>query len=202
MWLGDHNSAVTDFEASRKLGATAKLHYYFGNLRLRERQFSLAVQHYDSCLLADPKCAYAFDERAVANAELARYEEALRDERAAIALDSLNVDYWVNMGYLLYRMNELTTAVQALSTSLTIQPTQRGYSNLGMARFALGQYHEAVEAYSASLRLNPDDSQVRYLRGTAYEELGMWDEACADFTTCSSAGLDVRDRVSRSCQRH
>ncbi len=55
-----------------------------------------------------------------------------------------------------------------------------GPTSKGDALFNAGKYEAAVEAYDDELSENPDVS-ILYNRGRAYEELGKFDEAMADF---------------------
>jgi tetratricopeptide (TPR) repeat protein len=53
--------------------------------------------------------------------------------------------------------------------------------NPGDAAFNKGDYSAAVAGYTESLQTNPSDLDLLYGRGRAYQELGKWLEAQADF---------------------
>ncbi|WP_185113995.1 tetratricopeptide repeat protein [Fulvivirga imtechensis] len=54
-------------------------------------------------------------------------------------------------------------------------------SDLGDKHFKNGEYKEAVKAYTEYLRLEPTHVKSLYNRGRAYEELGEYEKALADF---------------------
>lgn len=56
----------------------------------------------------------------------------------------------------------------------------RAWANLGAARFATGQFEEALEDLSTALALNPNLAQCRSSRAGAFLELNRLEEALAD----------------------
>ena len=54
-------------------------------------------------------------------------------------------------------------------------------SNEGDVYFGNGEYEKAVKSYSTYLATEPRDIKTLYNRGRAYEELGKYDLALADF---------------------
>lgn len=54
-------------------------------------------------------------------------------------------------------------------------------SNEGDVYFSKGEYEKAIESYSTYLATEPRDIKTIYNRGRAYEELGKYDLALADF---------------------
>ena len=54
-------------------------------------------------------------------------------------------------------------------------------SRMGDGYFKKGQYQEAVNAYTEYLSLKPNNIKALYNRGRAYEELGEFEKALADF---------------------
>lgn len=54
-------------------------------------------------------------------------------------------------------------------------------SKLGDQYFKQGEYQKAVEAYTEYISLQPRNVKALYNRGRAYEELGKYKEALADF---------------------
>ena len=54
-------------------------------------------------------------------------------------------------------------------------------SRLGDTFYANKNYEEAINQYSESLNLEPNDIQSLYRRGRSYEELKMYDKAEKDY---------------------
>jgi tetratricopeptide (TPR) repeat protein len=60
------------------------------------------------------------------------------------------------------------------------------YYNLGVIYTQRGQYHEAVDAYSAAIKLDPELSRPHYNLGVAYAALGQTKEAAEQFKNAIS----------------
>ena len=63
--------------------------------------------------------------------------------------------------------------ISACSSSPSINP--------GIASFNKGDYSEAISAYSESLKTKPNDLDLLFGRGRAYQELGKFENAQLDF---------------------
>lgn len=63
--------------------------------------------------------------------------------------------------------------------TLESRPYMRALHGLGLTRWKLGRFEEAVGIFKRMLKLNPNDNQgVRYLMGPIHHEMGDLKEAC------------------------
>jgi tetratricopeptide (TPR) repeat protein len=80
------------------------------------------------------------------------------------------------------KMNRSISSFITLITVFSIVSCSSSPSiNPGIAAFNKGDYSEAVSAYSASLKTNPNDLDLLFGRGRSYQELGKFEEAQLDF---------------------
>ena len=67
----------------------------------------------------------------------------------------------------------------------------------GNTRYTTGDYQGAVEAYSSSIHLNPDDATAYHNRGIAKGTLGEFHSAIEDFDTVIKLKPDYADAYVR-----
>jgi tetratricopeptide (TPR) repeat protein len=66
-------------------------------------------------------------------------------------------------------------------TRAGIELTAADYCNRGIAKQTLGKYEEALAEFETALRLNPDDADLYWIRGSCYRDQGRLDEALTDY---------------------
>ena len=76
----------------------------------------------------------------------------------------------------------------------------RALRDQGEYHVQLKHRHEAMELFDLSVRLNPRDGHVHYLRGCLYAELGDPDRAIADLTRCLARLPQHRDAERKLAQ--
>jgi tetratricopeptide (TPR) repeat protein len=86
-----------------------------------------------------------------------RYEEAARQYREIVSLDDANLAGWNNLGASLTLSGQFAEALLAYERSITVEPTQTSYSNLGILHYYLGQIDEAIEALQKATDIAPND---------------------------------------------
>jgi Tfp pilus assembly protein PilF len=110
-------------------------------------------------------------------------EAALRELRVGLALDPGYADGWAIAGTLLYDRGDVDGAEAAYRRALALSPGVAGvYHNLG--NLLLSQRRDAVQAaaaYEQCLRLDPGFAPARNNLGQAYESLGRWEAARAQY---------------------
>jgi tetratricopeptide (TPR) repeat protein len=63
---------------------------------------------------------------------------------------------WLGLGLLAQKQGKLDEAISDLSRSVELQPTARGYLELGRTLGQAGHVPEAFDAYQRALRISPD----------------------------------------------
>lgn len=97
-----------------------------------------------------------------------RMEEAQREYREALQVDSLSGVAKFNLGDSQYAMGNFEAAedtfkgVVERDKRLSPEQKAKAYYNLGNAQFQQQKLEEALESYKESLRLNPNDLEAKF----------------------------------------
>lgn len=100
--------------------------------------------------------------------EQQRMEEAQREYREALQVDSLSGVAKFNLGDSQYAMGNFEAAedtfkgVVERDKRLSPEEKAKAYYNLGNAQFQQQKLQEALESYKESLRLNPNDLEAKF----------------------------------------
>jgi tetratricopeptide (TPR) repeat protein len=110
-----------------------------------------------------------------------RYEEALNEYNAALALRPDDPDTLNNRGNVLDDLERYEEALADYNRSLKQRPDHPNtLNNRGAALGDLGRYEDALADFNRSLELHPDDPDTLYNRGTALGRLKRYEEALRD----------------------
>ena len=90
-----------------------------------------------------------------------RLDEAIAAYRASLAIEPNEMAY-SNLGIAYHQLGRFDDAIRAYRDALALRPTARNYHNLGITYYlGLHRLPEAVAAYEAALRLEPDRQETR-----------------------------------------
>ena len=110
--------------------------------------------------------------------EKGMYEEAERELRAALELDSDNVNIRLDLASLLLAVDRREEAGGMIDAVLTGQPDQRRAMLLhGIILFKEGKLDEAEPLFLELLVLNPDPARTHFYLGRIYEQTGDAEKA-------------------------
>ena len=132
---------------------------------------------------------------ALGHARGQRFAAALAELRQAIAANPEHYWSWCLRGLCHQNLGEHALAVADFSFCLGQAPEGWIHLNRGYSLYVLGQRSEAIDDYTAALKLDPTLALARWNRGVAELELGQYTEALEDFR----AGRDaMKDQALRS----
>jgi tetratricopeptide (TPR) repeat protein len=171
-----------------------------GQSEFDSRQFAKAAQSLTACLslsLTPEVRANILQGRAEAFAELKRYEEALRDQDSAIALEEpRDVWPWVMRSVYHRELKQYDLALADLEKARGFDEDGPGTGpgmavayHTGLTYQQMGQHQQAVEAFTAGIPHQPDYPAVYYFRGKSYEALGQKQLAKDDFVKAANLGI-------------
>ena len=146
---------------------------------------SNALGDLDRRIVADPRNAALYAERARVFRSSGKAPEAIEDWKRALLVDSLNAGYHVELGDLYYVSLKIKEAQEQFETALRIEP-ENNAARLKEAELqvvAFRQYQKAFDLVNAALRSDPGLAEGYYIKGWAYMESGDTDRAISSFRT-------------------
>ncbi len=138
----------------------------------------------DAALELVPSAAPAHFVRGTALHALGRAADAVAALRAAIALAPEDAGAWLNLGNALASLDRLEAAEAALRRACALAPDAAAHASLGTVLVQRLRLPEAIDAYRAALRLNPDFGPARW-------DLGFAELLAGDF---AAGWADMRAR--------
>ncbi len=93
-----------------------------GALALNRRDFEHAIRHFNRAIELCPECAEAYNQKALAEFLLDRYEDSIHDSRVAVKLMPIHFGAWAGMGHCHAHLGQLAEAVEAYEQALAINP--------------------------------------------------------------------------------
>ena len=137
------------------------------------RRFDTAHSLVTQLLEAKPGLAEAHNLRGVILATQGELEDAAKAFGRATRLDSLNANYYSNLGETERRRGRLRPAKAALSKSLAIKPDHvQSLNNLGIIEYDSGNFEGAAHFYRQAIDLIPDYPEAHNNLGNALRALG------------------------------
>jgi len=146
-------------------------------------------------LLADSTRAEIWVARAtvLADVEPTTRASVIRAYRRAIALDSLNVGAWGGLGTALEESGDSIAGAQALTRSLTLDPTNSaGLVGLGLWHYYWHRHYDSAKVMADSLLgVDPTNISGRRMAGTVALARGEYAVAEAQFEAARNIGPGV-----------
>jgi eukaryotic-like serine/threonine-protein kinase len=161
--LGLAKLSAGDIPASRRAlelaltldPANAGAHRGLGDIEDAADRKAQAAQEYERALAGDTTDWDLMSLRGAVSYDRAEYAEALVwYKRAADAAPDSAIPYQL-MGGAHHMLGDLASAGAAFQRSISIQPTDSAYTNLGTALFFQGRYRESVQAFERAVELAP-----------------------------------------------
>ncbi|MGN6578932.1 MAG: tetratricopeptide repeat protein [Bordetella sp.] len=108
--------------------------------------------------------AVAILNRGVQLAAQQRYDQALADFDAAIALDDGLAEAFNNRGTALYKLDRFDEAAASYGRALALKPDAETFGSRGLALHMGRRLDEALASYDSALALEPDYAEAHYNR--------------------------------------
>jgi tetratricopeptide (TPR) repeat protein len=149
-------------------------------------QKALAGRKYALCILKrtkealskDPQNTEAWYNRATAQAELGRYEEALHSYNCAIKLNPLELRSWQNKGNTLCMLGRQSEAIECFDWAIERDPKDpRLWVNRGSALLEQGKPEDAIASLDMANQLDPNIPEAWFNKGLAFLQMDRYEEA-------------------------
>ncbi len=145
-----------------------------GNYQCAEHEFSQAIK-------LGAKTPALLTMRATSYGALHRFDSALADFKAALALDPKNIDAYYNRGFMLLALRDYAAALEDMNTVLKLKPNSTAALLMRGGLFlSTGRNEEAADDFTKVLAQDKTSSSALNNRAMAYAALGRQKEALDD----------------------
>lgn len=177
--LHQFDLAIFDYNDAIKLDPHADKAYFGLGLALgRNGHIREGIHDLSIYIKRHPKDSRAYTKRGVRYLWLRKDDKAKRDLEKAIALNPNNAEANDDLGVVLARKRDYGKAIKHFTATVTIDPTYaKGWHNLAMTYYIIGQSKLALGAVNSSLNLSPDQRNSLLLKAAILKSLGKPVEA-------------------------
>ncbi len=168
----------------------------------RETKFRAAINSFQEALKLDPKKYKAHFRTGNLHEKLDEPEKADVAYRKTIEIKPSYSPAFVSLSNMYIDYGFANVAMVVLQTGAQINDKDaRMWNGLGRAYFELGQFPEAVDAYSKAKAIDPDGVDALYGLGMAYAELRKRKDARENLELfISKAGQDTRPDLIKAAR--
>lgn len=132
------------------------------------------------------------------------YQAALNDMNEAIKLEPHYAGYFINRGFMKYKLEDYFGAMADYDYALELEPTNvTAHFNRGLLNVEVSENDKAIGDFTYVLGSAPDNFMARYNRALLYYKTGQYDKAIADYNVVLEkypdfeAGLYARSECKR-----
>ncbi|MBU6452827.1 MAG: hypothetical protein KGS72_13660 [Cyanobacteria bacterium REEB67] len=171
---------------------------------LGKKQLEFALGYANMAVSANPRDAAAFAIRGKINFAREKFSEARSDFDKALALDPYFAkNFAVNELYqdraqCYIEAKQLLLAERDLKAAISIYPSSTRYKLLGEVYSRLNKLNLAVESFTKSIQIAPNDVMSYKERGETYSQMRSFSKAVADFTKIIE--LHPNDSIGYKCR--
>jgi tetratricopeptide (TPR) repeat protein len=154
-------------------------------------RLSEAMGHFTTRIKDDPKDAFAWSRRGIANRYAGNPDLALKDLQEAVRLAPKDADLVGIRGMMHWANGDLDRAIADYTQAVGLDPTYAvGFRNRALARHAKGEFDRAIADYTESARVAPHYAPALHDRASTWRAKGEPRKALADLT--GAVRLDPR----------
>ncbi|AQL30511.1 MULTISPECIES: tetratricopeptide repeat protein [unclassified Prochlorococcus] len=176
--LCDFQSALNDYSQVIKIDPEDKISWILrGDRRSVYDDFQGAISDYSQAIKLDPEDSVSFLNRCETKIEIDDFESAIDDYYQSVKLDpkSEKANHLDIIKNLFYKLND-----QNIDQRLKVK-IERIFFNLGLIKYKIGKYEDAIYHYSKSIEMNTSNFNSLINRGLAKEKLEYWERANNDY---------------------
>lgn len=145
--LGQYNTIIKKY-APGAGNYSAKAAYYVGFAYFMKEDNDNCIRWMNVAIGKDPKAARPYFMRAATFNFMEKYNEAIKDFRSAIALDSTNAEYYSGLGDSYYNLQKADFALAAYQKATEQKdPPERPFLMIAQVYADQKNYDKALEAY-------------------------------------------------------
>lgn len=152
-----------------------------GDAYFAEGEYEEAIAAYNSVLSTTPANLKALYNRGRSYEELGNLDEAENDFKAALGVDSKNVQILLSLSNLYQKKKQHEMALQYANYAVEIPGAPAtAYFLKGRAYHQLGNTQNAMTEYNAAIKMDPESGQALYYRGMLKLAMDNRSAGCED----------------------
>lgn len=162
---------------------------------IEKQDYPPALVFLNKVIVANPRNAAAYAQRARLNVRQNKYEQAFADAEKCLAIDPKNIDA-LNVRGVAFRewKKNAKAALADFSLAMSIDPKYYFAAyNRGFTLAAMGKNTEAIADFTTAIEISPTNPSPYYSRGFFYQRISKHVEAIADFTKAISLDSNHAD---------
>ena len=178
-----YQNALKDFNKVIELTPDKPNGYYNRGLVYKDAQlYSEAITDFQFAIDNQIDIIEAYTYLGICLTGVKKYSEAEKAFNKAIELDNNDAEFYYNRSVLYATINEPKLQIKDLEKVVSIDSDYpSGYHNLAYVyRMSFANYQKAVDYYTKSLEINPDNIKSRFQRSKCYGELKEYDNVITD----------------------
>ncbi len=167
-----------------------------GNISESDRYLSAAIEQ-------NPHLPYAYLERAYYRAEVGDFKGAIEDYSAALTIDSLDAEVWVNRGLAFEKTNNLRAAYRDYTKAITVdEDLPNAWLSRANVLTKQKKYSEALEDYGIAIFYDPKYALAFFNRALVNYRMGNKEESCKDLEKARELGQSINEKMKdKICSR-
>ncbi len=182
--LGKERDGVAAREAFLKVlkinPASQKACYGIGLSYVYELNYGVGKMWFDKAIELDDSYLTAYKWRGILNVEMGEYEGAVQDFNAALLLDPMNAELYVERARALGKLGRMEEAMRDLNFSLELEPrAARTLYYMGYAYEMSGEREKALEYLEKALEVDGEFDEVYESKAEILAKMGKKEEAIA-----------------------
>ncbi|MBF0278075.1 MAG: tetratricopeptide repeat protein [SAR324 cluster bacterium] len=179
-----YQNEITLWQATLKNNPKAWLpHYNLGTYYLDQKQYRLAIRHFNAALEDKPDHAKAYNNLGKSYAAIKQPEAALESYEHALAIHPFFAEIYNNRGLLYSDLKKFPEALKEFNEALRLNPNfSEAYNNRGIIYFRFEQFGRAIEDYNKALQTDPGNLKAYNNRGNAHFKMELFAQAKDDYT--------------------
>lgn len=157
-----------------------KLLWESGNTKMKNRDYSGAIQDYTALIELNPTFPYSYRNRGFCYETLGKHTLALLDLNKFIDKVQDDAFAYGTRGWVKYYSQDFTGALADFNMQIELDPKSEAYYNRGSAKSQLGDNIGAISDYTKAIELDPTFSMAYNNRGWSKFEMKSYSEAIKD----------------------
>ncbi|HEY1797203.1 MAG TPA: tetratricopeptide repeat protein [Stellaceae bacterium] len=189
--IADYSRAIALLPGDDRL-TIIDAYFRRSELYAQKRLYRQALDDLDRTIALKPHFqALAYNARANVYNKLARYDDAIADENAAIEANPGLERAYYNRGWARMKKGEQDAAIADFTRAIAIKPDFSIFNNRAWAQHLKGDDAGGLADAEEAVKLAPKNPFCLGTRGVIYEKLGRRDDAMADYR--AALAIDPKD---------